>query len=122
MPLVTCTNKNCFRLIVVQCILIIRRHKAKSRTLNITKMVWWESKYYTKRRSNIGYTESTFINLDTIGEIYTYNKPDFLKRIILYNKYTGNKTLQIEYNPDHEEDYKRELDELKSYMNKFAGQ
>ncbi len=122
MPLVTCTNKNCFRLLVVLCILIIRRHKAKSRTLNITKMVWWESKYYTKRRSNIGYTESTFINLDTIGEIYTYNKPDFLKRIILYNKYTGNKTLQIEYNPDDEEDYKRELDELKSYMNKSAGQ
>lgn len=85
-------------------------------------MAWWESKYYTKRRSNIGYTESTFINLDTIGEIYTYNKPDFLKRIILYNKYTGHKTLQIEYNPDDEEDYKRELDELKSYMNNFAGQ
>ncbi len=85
-------------------------------------MVWWESKYYAKRRANIGYAESTFINLDTIGEIYTYNKLDSLKRIILYNKYTGNKTLQIEYNPGDEEDYKRELDELKSYMNKSAGQ
>jgi hypothetical protein len=114
--------KNCFRLLVVQCIVIIRRHKAKSSTQNINKMVWWESKYCTTRRINIGYTESTFINLDTVGGVYTYSEPGSLKKIILYNKYTGNKTLQIEYNPGDEEDYKRELAELKSCMNKSGGQ